>query len=116
MFNCLPESVEALLCVGQVQRAGYGGELRMTKFNQVPRSLVRAFLIVSSDCVADPILGKAINAHDARAHLRRGLCLSSEIAKWGGDDDEAGRQVGAQFVEVSQLFCMIVVGVAENQP
>jgi hypothetical protein len=81
----------------------------------VSAGLIGAFFIRDSRTVAIPSSGQAVDADDGCAGLPVGLGLCGEVAEVGGDNEETGRQIGAEFVEVHQFFGVVIVRIAEHQ-
>lgn len=109
------EPAETLFGVGEMQRTGDGGNATVSELDEMTGGGVGSGFVGGGDAVAVPAFGQPVDTDDRGATLLIGLCLTSEVAEVGGDDDQSRRKISAELVEVDQLFGVVVIGVAEDK-
>ena len=109
------ESGKPLLGIGRLERTGDGREMAVSELDEIAGCLKGTPLIGYGNGVADPRPGQAVDTDDGGSCFAVRLCLFREVAGVGRNDEQARGQERSKFVEVAQLFGMIVVGIAEDE-
>src|SRR5271165_1557350 len=98
-----------------MERADNRSQPAVSHLEQMSGRSVRSLLIGDGYAVAIPFFRQAINTYHRGSGPAISFRLDGQVAETGRNDNQAGRKIGSQFIQVRQLLGVVIVRVAENK-